>query len=1205
MKKIPCLVALFCYCLSPLYAQTKPVEIRKHNLLDTIFYLNGKDTVYVETYYPNSHKKSKSWKKDSFYLYYPDGSLKVKEFQHEKYDFGYNFKDINSNIADFEKWEFYPNGSVMEHHYWTSPNHYYSEDYKPNGEVVYSQNFYKINPTKDIVHQFYYTQSSNKIKRKAMFSDTLKNTVIDSSFNEKGVLQNIEYSVKIGKETNIEKIIYYDETGKQYYSWQLDSNRLHIDKDNGDCLFGFRNMKGDWVIPPHYDKVQNFNVRYFIVNKNEKYGIIDDFGKPILPLDYDFLNDPNSRDFEPNNTSMFPPSDAHPLRYRMGDKYGILDFKGQVILPPQYDDVRGIFREPYEVKVGNKWGLIDKKGTFLVQPQFDAVNENDLDDVYEVYNINENAYYKEVKGLINNKGVLLLNLKFSEIENDIEQKEILKVTTYSEGEINANRYDGVFHTQKGWILDTVYQIDYNTGICKYFKRHPTIHDSIISIRQGLINEKYEILIPFEFDYIRHLEKISFTPEKCDGLKLSSCAEIQDIYLCSKDKKYGIFDKVAKKWLVPLTYDFIYPFEISFKESEYGEPYKNDWRFIALSKNKWQWIDENGQPLSNITYDYAGSFSNRFDFIGILDAKDLFTIRSNTLEIWDNKYFPIPVPIETLGSYMSYGNSFDEDSNVKLAQIIDFDKGDLLINKKGGLVVPPQYNIVSWHDEYALAKDTSGKQYLFDINGKMRPFLGNYKVHLAQINKGVVIVEDEKTHKMGLVNPDGKILIPCVHHIISAVDTGNTVWVQTTVPKEPVNKSDINFPSYSSRNQDLYLDSVLLLNQNYALLPQDSGWHLYNTQGKLVTKTVFAFPFNISEGFGAGVIRAESPSQNPMMGVWKADGTNIIPPQYNHLFFDDFNRLFYLYQKDKNGKMLVGFADTTGKIILKPSVERLGIFNGDYAIAQTEQGLGIMMKNGQYKILPQPHSFRKSSENIDSLLMAFTLAQKEKDKDFYIPYGYFTPKMRNRYYNDEDKMDTLKSTIIDNLLVEKTAEGDFIDGKFVPFYRSDIARYQSEVHDKDININRESYYSPTYGLTSTVYNLSDIHKSPHSVGFVLGDDENRMPRSCGNRSYNYTFFNFMPVPQSNDWREVTIDDFLTTNPTNSFKINQLIIGKIRDLKDSKIDCTNTEGYFEEVKQKFYVFPEGLRFFFAQKWYFNIKSTPSVFFTWEELKPFLKN
>lgn len=220
MKKIPCLFALFCYCLAPLYAQIRPVETRKHNLLDTIFYINGKDTVYMETFYPNSQKKSKMWKKDSFYLYYSDGSLKTKEFQPKKYDFGYCFKDVNSNIVDFEKWEFYPNGSVMEHHYWKTPNNYCREDYKPNGEVVQLENFYKINPTKDIAHQFYYTQWKNKIKQRAMFSDTLKKTVIDSSFNEKGALQRIEYAFKRDKETHIEKIIYHDETGKQLYTWQ-------------------------------------------------------------------------------------------------------------------------------------------------------------------------------------------------------------------------------------------------------------------------------------------------------------------------------------------------------------------------------------------------------------------------------------------------------------------------------------------------------------------------------------------------------------------------------------------------------------------------------------------------------------------------------------------------------------------------------------------------------------------------------------------------------------------------------------------------------------------------------------------------------------------------------------------------------------------------------------------------------------------------
>jgi hypothetical protein len=82
--------------------------------------------------------------------------------------------------------------------------------------------------------------------------------------------------------------------------------------------------------------------------------------------------------------------------------------------------------------------------------------------------------------------------------------------------------------------------------------------------------------------------------------------------------------------------------------------------------------------------------------------------------------------------------------------------------------------------------------------------------------------------------------------------------------------------------------------------------------------------------------------------------------------------------------------------------------------------------------------------------------------------------------------------------------------------------------------------------------------------------------------------------------------LNLSTDNAFKINQLIIDKIKDLKDANLDCSNSSAYFEQVKDRFYIFPDGLKFFLSTEWYHRYfrSDTVEILLTWDELKPYLK-
>jgi hypothetical protein len=719
------------------------------------------------------------------------------------------------------------------------------------------------------------------------------------------------------------------------------------------------------------------------------------------------------------------------------------------------------------------------------------------------------------------------------------------------------------------------------------KRHPLVADSIVERKKyGYINDDYKVILPFEYDLILPVEKKKYDPQFCQQGKISSCNKPTTLFICKKDKKYGIYDRENEKWLIPLKYDFIHEFVVNYSNEDYSHKdnaYENDVRFLALKDGKWRWIDENDKQLSPDLYDYAGDFQ----------SYACFAIKENKLIIFDYEYFPQIKPFE-----LSQKNRSNDEELIKYE---DFVKGDLLVNQKGLLVIPPQYSIVSKFGKNAVVKDEKGNQLLIDIDGNKRPFLQNLKVHLAQIDEGVVIVEDTLKKTFGVVTPDGKTILPTNFYAVSALDSSNVIWAKVKRPIYNIKREE-NKGKTKSRYEIYKEDGGYYLNS------VDSGWTMYNKNGTILSKVSFAFPFKINYNHGIGILRSSDDGKEYKAGIWRTtDGTNLLPPQYDHIFFDEFNRLYLIYKKDELG-LKVGVCDTNGHILLEPKFERMGVFNGNYALVQEGGKLGLIMRNGEYKVPPQYNAFKKTSENIESLLCTFSDSINKSVEEnlnlFYQPYGFSRvlfiddgEYIDGVKINHFDSIDNGRSRILKNLIIEKASEGEFIDGEFVRLERSSIEIFYKDVFQKN------DYWS-NLGLNSTAYQLSQIYSNPKSIGFFLGEADIRAPRTCGNVSYHYKAYNFLQN-EKGVWDEVHIDDLLILNPDNVFKINQLIIDKIKDLKDANIDCSNSASYFDQTKEKWRIFPEGLRFYLSRSWYYyGYSEGVEVLLTWDELKPYLK-
>jgi len=100
-----------------------------------------------------------------------------------------------------------------------------------------------------------------------------------------------------------------------------------------------------------YEKIEPFSEGLAVATINFKYGFINESGKPVIPLVYDYA-----------------------LKFEGGlacvskdKKYGFIDKTGMEVIPPIYDETGFYFYEEcIKMRLKGKWGLLDKKGNTLL-----------------------------------------------------------------------------------------------------------------------------------------------------------------------------------------------------------------------------------------------------------------------------------------------------------------------------------------------------------------------------------------------------------------------------------------------------------------------------------------------------------------------------------------------------------------------------------------------------------------------------------------------------------------------------------------------------------------------------------------------------------------------------------------------------------------------------------------------------------------------
>ncbi|MDP4240846.1 MAG: WG repeat-containing protein [Bacteroidota bacterium] len=175
------------------------------------------------------------------------------------------------------------------------------------------------------------------------------------------------------------------------YSGEKEKNVDHVfsggycTATNSQGRQGVINKRGEWVISPQYDYINNSVIGYRIVKLNRKYGLLDSKLKLLLPVEYDHI--------EIQKGGLQIAKDGVQQLVSFDTKTILKPFVYEMIKSLQYDSGRAdsagteimINTNCFAYNVFTKWGLMKRDGTVVTKAIYDEI-EGLSDDLFSCTN---------------------------------------------------------------------------------------------------------------------------------------------------------------------------------------------------------------------------------------------------------------------------------------------------------------------------------------------------------------------------------------------------------------------------------------------------------------------------------------------------------------------------------------------------------------------------------------------------------------------------------------------------------------------------------------------------------------------------------------------------------------------------------------------------------------------------------------------------
>ena len=502
-------------------------------------------------------------------------------------------------------------------------------------------------------------------------------------------------------------------------------------------------------------EINDEDINYYVLEENDKYGVIDKNGNVIIETKYASIAIPNPTkdvficteslndkanwkaidskgnqlltdydDVEAISLKQITskvPYEKSVLKYKKNGYYGLIDFNGKKITEPIYEEISNIdYKEGcLQVKKDGKYGAININGTVIIKPEYDNITADGYYDSNTKYS--EAGFIIRTKtdngyrfGYANKREKIILEPNYNEV-NRITEIEDSK-NTYLIPSTNG-KYGLVKNGKQ--ILENEYDdISYDKA------------NNIIIIEKGDAKGVYNLdgknIIPIDYDnitiggtYISASKENKTVVFDTNGNEINtditSYTKVSDNYsiIIDKDNNYNIVDNAGNKLLN--------------EKYAYIDYFANDY-FIVTKDAKTGIINSAGKVIVPIQYRTIPNLektsllqatdgkTKRIDIIdsnakveeGIANAT--ISVESNYIKIYsdtDVKYFNMS------GNSTTYQELFPENEFYAKKQNGKWG----LVDKSGNTIVPFKYEMVTEQNGNVAGVKLNGKWGVVNTKGE--------------------------------------------------------------------------------------------------------------------------------------------------------------------------------------------------------------------------------------------------------------------------------------------------------------------------------------------------------------------------------------------------------------------------------------------------------------------------------------------------------
>ncbi len=432
---------------------------------------------------------------------------------------------------------------------------------------------------------------------------------------------------------------------------------------------------------------------YFVINENNKWGVIDNNSKIIIdPIYSDTIIIPNNKkpifictynanyedgtygtkvinakgkemfteydkvlpleNYDENNNIWY---EDNVLLVEKDGKYGLINFDGRELLDVSYDEIytlKGIKNSLITVK-DKKLGLVDNSGHEIIENEYQdikslgedthkyIVKQNDKYGIYETLD----CKYQEVLALNNSEVYWVKESNKYKVINQTEE-EVFKESFKKIKSIQDNII--VYQNSNGY---TAYNIETTEKLEKTYKELTYTSNDLFIAKDGknygIINLDNKIKVKFEYSNIYFYEDVEIYELEKNSVNINTILNKELVEITQ-----GIVSETNKKqaYIKVWTEDGYKYFDTNGVEKKTQDILTQNNLFLSKQNGKYGFVDKEGNVVVDYIYDDARE-QNEFGYIavkkdglwGSLDKKGN-AISSTKYELEDN------LVIDFIGEY---------------------------------------------------------------------------------------------------------------------------------------------------------------------------------------------------------------------------------------------------------------------------------------------------------------------------------------------------------------------------------------------------------------------------------------------------------------------------------------------------------------------------------------------------------------------------